>query len=97
VRVNSRSVLVAPDAVTASAGEGGLGLYARVSPHDRKADLGRQAARLAAWAAQAGQPVARVGAGVGSGVSGARSKAGRLLAGPRVCAVVAGHRGRPGR
>ena len=39
VRVNSRSVLVASDA--AAAGDGGLGLYARVSSHDQKADLGR--------------------------------------------------------
>jgi len=41
VRVNFRSVLVAPDAVTAAAGDGGLSLYARVSSHDQKADLGR--------------------------------------------------------
>ena len=79
VRVNSRSVLVAPDAVTAAAGEGGLGLYARVSSHDQKPDLDRQVARLAAWAAQAGQPVARVEAEVGSGVNGARSKVRRLV------------------
>jgi putative resolvase len=97
VRVNSRSVLVAPGAVTAAAGEGGLGLYARVSSHDQKADPGRQAARLAAWAAQAGQPVARIEAGVGSGVNGARSKVRRLLAGPRVRAVVVEHRDRLGR
>lgn len=30
------------------------GLYARVSSHDQKADLDRQAARLAAWAAARG-------------------------------------------
>jgi putative resolvase len=63
VRVNSRSVLVAPDAAAAAAGEGGLGLSARVSSHDQGADLGRQVARLAAWAARAGQPVARIEAG----------------------------------
>jgi putative resolvase len=40
VRVNSRSVLVAPDAVTAPA-QGGTGLYARVSSHDQRADLER--------------------------------------------------------
>jgi len=47
VRVNSRSVLVAPDAVTAPA-RGGIGLYARVSSHDQRADLDRQVARLTA-------------------------------------------------
>jgi putative resolvase len=97
VRVNSRSVLVVPDAVTAAAGEGGFGLYARVSSHDQKADLDRQVARLAAWAARAGQPIAQIEAEVGSGVSGARSKVRRLLADPRVRAVVAGHRDRLGR
>ncbi len=97
VRVNSRSVLVAPDAVTAAAGDGGLGLYARVSSHDQKADLDRQVARLAAWAAQAGQPVARIEAEVGSGMNGARSKARRLLADPRVGTVVVEHRDRLGR
>lgn len=44
VRANSRSVLVAPDAVPAAAGDGGLDLYARVWSHDQKTDLGRQAA-----------------------------------------------------
>ena len=97
VRVNCRSVLVAASAVTAAAGDGGPGLYARVSSHGRQADLGRQAARLAARAGQAGQPAARVGAEVGSGTGGGRSRARRLLAGPRVRIVAAGHRGRLGR
>ena len=97
VRVNSRSVLVAPDAVTAAAGGGGTGLYARVSSHGQQADLGRQVARLAAWAARAGRPVARIEAEVGSGVNGARSRVRRLLADPRVRAVVVEHRDRLGR
>jgi putative resolvase len=59
VRVNSRSVLVAPDAVTAPA-QGGVGPYARVPSHDRGADLDRQVARLTAWAAQSGCAVVRV-------------------------------------
>ena len=45
----------------------------------------------------AGLPVVRAGAGVGSGVSGSRPGAHRLLAGPGVPVVVAGRRGRPGR
>jgi putative resolvase len=90
-------VLVTPDAVTASAAVGGLGLYARVSSHDQKPDLGRQVARLAAWAAQSGQAVARVEAEVGSGMNGARSKVRRLLADPRVRTVVVEHRDRLGR
>jgi putative resolvase len=94
VRVSFRLVLVAPDAVTAADGEGGLGLYVRVSSRDQQANLGRQVARLTAWAGQAGQPVARIGAEADSGVNGARSGVRRLLAGPRVGAVVMEHRGR---
>lgn len=97
VRVNSRSVLVAPDSVTAAAGDGGLGLYARVSSHDQKTDLDRQVARLAAWAAQSGQPVTRIEAEVGPGMNGGRPKARRLLADPRVRVVVVEHRDRLGR
>jgi putative resolvase len=61
VRVNSRSVLVAPDAVTAPA-QGGTGLYARVSSHDQRADLDPQVARLTAWAVQSGRAVVRYAA-----------------------------------
>lgn len=97
VRVNARTVLVAPGAALAPAAEGGLGLYARVSSRDQKADLGRQVARLTGWAAQAGGMVVRVEAEVGSGMNGARSKARRLLADPAVAAVVVEHRDRLGR
>lgn len=96
VRVNSRSVLVAPDAVTAPA-QGSTGQYARVSSHDQRADLDRQVARLTAWAAQSGCVVVRVEAEVGSGMNGARSKARRLLADPGVRTVVVEHRDRLGR
>jgi putative resolvase len=58
VRVNSRSVLVAPDPAIAPA-PGGIGLYARVSSPDQRADLDRQVARLTAWTAQCGRAVVR--------------------------------------
>ena len=96
VRVNSRSVLVSPDAALAKS-TGGLGLYARVSSHDQKADLERQVSRLAEWAANAGQRVVRVEAEVGSGMNGTRAKVGRLLADPLVTTVVVEHRDRLGR
>ena len=92
VRVNSRSVLVAPDAVIAPA-RGGIGLYVRVSCHDRRADLDRHVTRLTAWTAGSGHAVLRVEAEFGSGMNGARSKAGRLLADPGVQTVVVEHRG----
>jgi putative resolvase len=74
-----------------------FGLYARVSWHDQKSDLDRQVARLTGWAAQAGGAVVRVEAEVGSGMNGSRAKVRRLLADPRVTAVVVEHRDRLGR
>ena len=97
VRVNARTVLVSPDAAAGGAVQGGIGLYARVSSHDQKADLDRQVARLGAWAAQQAGGVVRVEAEVGSGMNGARSKIRRLLADPSVMVVVVEHRDRLGR
>lgn len=96
VRVNSRSVLVSPDALSRESSVA-FGLYARVSSHDQKADLDRQVARLSGWAAQAGGQVVRVEAEVGSGMNGSRSKVRRLLADPKVTVVVVEHRDRLGR
>ena len=96
VRVNRRTVLVSPD-TPAGPAAAACGLYARVSSHDQKPDLGRQVARLAAWAAGAGGRVVRVEAGVGSGMNGSRAKVRRLLADPEVTAVVVEHRDRLGR
>ena len=93
VRVNQRTVLVAPNAA-GSVPAAALGLYARVSSHDQRSDLDRQLARLAEWAAKAGQPVVRVEAEVGSGMNGARSKLRRLLADPEVIVLVVEHRDR---
>jgi len=93
VRVNQRTILVSPDSVL-SEPEGALGLYARVSSHDQRADLDRQVARLTEWAATTGQPVVRVEAEVGSGMNGSRSKLRRLLSDPKVTTVVVEHRDR---
>ncbi|UQX10424.1 IS607 family transposase [Candidatus Mycobacterium methanotrophicum] len=96
VRVNERTVLVAPDVAPGSPAPA-FGLYARVSSHDQKADLDRQVARLTGWAAQAGATVVRVEAEVGSGMNGSRAKVRRLLADPKVTVVVVEHRDRLGR
>jgi putative resolvase len=95
VRVNQRTVLVNPGGSDGLVG--GVGLYARVSSHDQRADLDRQVARLSQWAARANVPVVRVEAEVGSGMGGARRKVRRLLADPKVTAVVVEHRDRLGR
>ncbi|MER0483879.1 IS607 family transposase [Streptomyces sp. Edi2] len=96
-RVGPRMVLVNIEANAAPEAVGGLGLYARVSSHDQKADLERQLARLVAWAATAGHRVVRVESEVGSGMNGGRSKAKRLLADPEVTTVVVEHKDRLGR
>ena len=93
VRVNQRTILVSPDAALSAPGEA-LGLYARVSSHDQRADLDRQVARLSEWAVKAGHRVVRVEAEVGSGMNGARTKLRRLLADPKVSTVVVEHRDR---
>ena len=93
VRVNQRTILVAPEAALEKPASA-LGLYARVSSHDQKGDLDRQVARLSGWAAATGQPVVRVEAEVGSGMNGSRTKLRRLLADPKVTTVVVEHRDR---
>ena len=93
VRVNQRTILVAPDAALTTPAES-LGLYARVSSHDQRQDLDRQVARLSEWAAKTGYPVVRVEAEVGSGMNGSRTKLRRLLADPQVTTVVVEHRDR---
>jgi len=93
-----RVILVSPQAAVEAAGKTeGAGLYARVSSHDQKPGLDGQVARLSAWAAEAGLPVVRVEAEVGSGMNGSRAKVRRLLPDPAVTVVVAGHRDRLGR
>lgn len=92
-----RLILVSPDTAADPSPQGGAGLYARVSSPDQRADLDRQVARLSAWAVQAGLPVVRAGAEVGSGMNGARAWARRLLAGPAATVVVMEHRDRLGR
>jgi putative resolvase len=91
----SGTILVQPDAPDAVPQPGGgLGLYARVSSHDQRADLDRQVSRLAQWAATAKAPVVRVEAEVASGMTGRRVKLRRLLADPAVHTVVVTHRDR---
>ncbi|MFF4246269.1 IS607 family transposase [Streptomyces sp. NPDC001822] len=96
-RVGPRTILVNVESNAAPEAGGGLGLYARVSSHDQKADLERQVARLSVWAAKAGHRVVRVESEIASGMNGGRSKARRLLADPEVITVVVEHKDRLGR
>lgn len=95
-RVGPRTILVKTEAVV-SAPACGVGLYARVSSHDQKADLDRQVARLSVWAAKEGHSVTRVESEVGSGMNGKRMKIQSLLSDATIGAIVVEHRERLGR
>jgi putative resolvase len=69
-------------------------LYARVSSHDQRSDLGRQVARLTEWATGQGMAVAEVVVEVGSGMNGKRRRLARLLADATAATVVVEHRDR---
>jgi putative resolvase len=92
----SGTILVQSAADARPPDDGGLGLYARVSSHDQRADLDRQVSRLTQWAATASAAarVVRVEAEVASGMTGRRPKLQRLLADPAVHTVVVTHRDR---
>jgi putative resolvase len=92
----SGTILVQSVADATPQDDGGLGLYARVSSHDQRADLDRQVRRLTQWAAAASASarVVRVEAEVAAGMTGRRPKLRRLLADPAVRTVVVTHRDR---
>jgi putative resolvase len=69
-------------------------LYARVSSHNRRADLERQVARLTAWATGQSLAVAEVVTEVGAGVNGKRPRLTRLLADPHATTIVVEHQDR---
>lgn len=95
-RVGPRTILVNIEANQVADVVGGVGLYARVSSHDQKADLARQTARLVEWAAKAGHRVVRAESEIASGMNGGRAKVRRLLADPAVTTVVVEHKDRLG-
>ncbi|MBK8750700.1 MAG: IS607 family transposase [Candidatus Competibacteraceae bacterium] len=85
------TVIVHPP-VTAT--ESGVALYARVSSADQKADLERQIARLAVYAAENRWRVTEMVKEVGSGLNGHRRGLMWLLRTPTVTTVVVEHRDR---
>ena len=73
---------------------GQTAVYARVSSADQRADLDRQVAQVAAWAAGEGLPVGRVVTEVGSALNGRRRKFLALLRDQSVTTIVVEHRDR---
>jgi predicted site-specific integrase-resolvase len=68
--------------------------YARVSSHDQKADLDRQIARIAEWAAKEDVRIDRYVREIGSGLSDKRRELAILLEDPLVERIVVEHRDR---
>jgi Predicted site-specific integrase-resolvase len=69
-------------------------IYARVSSHDQKPTLDAQVARCLAFANAKGLSRARTVTEVGSGLNGQRSGLLKILADPKVTAIVVEHRDR---
>lgn len=69
-------------------------LYARMASSDQRADLDRQVARLATFAAENGLRVSEVVKEVGSGLNGHRRGLMRLLRNAKVSVLVVEHRDR---
>jgi predicted site-specific integrase-resolvase len=72
----------------------GVALYARVSSSDQRADLDRQLARLAEYAARNGLHVIETAQEVGSGLNDPRRVLLQVLRNPKVQTIVVEHRDR---
>ena len=68
--------------------------YCRVSSHDQRADLERQAGRVALGASEHGLSIDEVVTEVASGMNGRRPRLARLLSDPTVKTLVVEHRDR---
>lgn len=68
--------------------------YCRVSSHDQRDDLERQAGRVSLWASEHGLSLDEVVTEVGSGPNAKRPRLARLLADGEVARIVVEHRDR---
>lgn len=68
--------------------------YCRVSSHDQKADLERQAGRVLVESSKRGLSIDRTVTEIGSGLNGRRTKLRKLLGDPKVSVIVVEHRER---
>ena len=91
-RLASGTIVVEQDPATVAAGR--TVAYCRVSSHDQRADLERQAGRVSLWASEHGLSVDEVVTEVGSGLDAKRPRLARLLADASVTRIVVEHRDR---
>ncbi len=84
------TILVDPPAKTS----GSVVAYCRVSSHDQKADLERQAGRVLTLCSERGIRIDRTITEIGSGLNGRRTKLRKILGDPTVATIVVEHRDR---
>ncbi len=84
------TILVDPPVVAA----GVVVAYCRVSSHDQKADLERQAGRVLTMCSQRSIRIDRTVTEIGSGLNGTRTKLRKLLSDSTVSTIVVEHRDR---
>jgi putative resolvase len=68
--------------------------YCRVSSHDQREDLERQAGRVSLWASEQGFSIDEVVTEIGSGLNAKRPRLARLLADEGVVRIVVEHKDR---
>jgi putative resolvase len=73
---------------------GSVVAYCRVSSHDQKADLERQAGRVLTLCSERGIRIDRTVTEIGSGLNGRRTKLRKILGDPKVSTIVVEHRDR---
>jgi len=91
-RLASGTIVVGQEPTTVAGGR--TVTYCRVSSHDQRDDLERQAGRVGLWASEHGLSVDEVVTEVGSGLSAKRPRLVRLLADGEVGRIVVEHRER---
>jgi putative resolvase len=73
---------------------GAVVAYCRVSSHDQKPDLERQAGRVLTMCSERGIRIDRTVTEIGSGLNGQRTELRKLLGDPKVSTIVVEHRDR---
>lgn len=91
-RLASGTIVVEPQPTATATGR--TAAYCRVSSHDQRDDLERQAGRVSLWASEHGLSVDEVVTEVGSGLDARRPRLARLLADDKVTRIVVEHRDR---
>ena len=89
-----RSGTIVVEQIPTALADGRSVAYCRVSSHDQREDLERQAGRVRVWASEQGFSIDEVVTEIGSGLNAKRPRLARLLADQGVVRIVVEHRDR---